>query len=96
MRSLAESSLQRLRNWDISEEELQRTAAGGQAAQHDDAALAGGRRGAWRRPSVQGMRFMPGEALYSIADLSSLWLLAEVFEQDLALGAHRPGTRRSA
>ena len=36
------------------------------------------------KPSVQGMRFMPGEALYRIADLSSLWLLAEVFEQDLA------------
>jgi Cu/Ag efflux protein CusF len=35
------------------------------------------------------MRFMPGEVLYRISDLSSLWLLAEVFEQDL--GAVRPG-----
>jgi Cu(I)/Ag(I) efflux system membrane fusion protein len=31
------------------------------------------------------MRFMPGEVLYRIADLSSLWLQAEVFEQDLGL-----------
>jgi Cu(I)/Ag(I) efflux system membrane fusion protein len=31
------------------------------------------------------MRFMPGEALYKISDLSSLWLLADIFEQDLAL-----------
>jgi RND family efflux transporter MFP subunit len=30
------------------------------------------------------MRFMPGEMLYQIADLSSVWILAEVFEQDLA------------
>jgi Cu/Ag efflux protein CusF len=32
---------------------------------------------------------MPGEALYQIADLSGLWLLAEIFEQDL--GLVRPG-----
>jgi Cu(I)/Ag(I) efflux system membrane fusion protein len=28
---------------------------------------------------------MPGEALYEIADLSSVWLVAEVFERDLGL-----------
>ena len=28
---------------------------------------------------------MPGEALYKISNLSSLWLVADVFEQDLAL-----------
>jgi len=38
-----------------------------------------------QKPSVQGMRFMPGEVLYEIADLSSVWLVAEVFERDLAL-----------
>ena len=31
------------------------------------------------------MRFMPGETLYEIADLSSVWLVAEVFERDLGL-----------
>jgi len=36
------------------------------------------------KTAVAGMRFMPGEVLYKIADLSSLWVLAEVFEQDLA------------
>jgi Cu(I)/Ag(I) efflux system membrane fusion protein len=41
------------------------------------------------KPALKGMRFMPGEALYRISDLSSLWLLADVFEQDL--GAVRPG-----
>jgi Cu/Ag efflux protein CusF len=30
------------------------------------------------------MRFMPGETLYQIADLSSLWVIAEVNEQDIA------------
>ena len=28
---------------------------------------------------------MPGEPLFKIADLSVIWLLADVFEQDLAL-----------
>jgi Cu(I)/Ag(I) efflux system membrane fusion protein len=31
------------------------------------------------------MRFMPGEVLYRIGDLSSVWLIADVFEQDLGL-----------
>jgi Cu(I)/Ag(I) efflux system membrane fusion protein len=31
------------------------------------------------------MRFMPGEVLFEIADLSSVWMLAEVFEQELGL-----------
>jgi len=31
------------------------------------------------------MRFMPGEMLYQIADLSAVWVVADVFEQDLAL-----------
>jgi len=40
---------------------------------------------------VAGMRFMPGEALFRIADLSRVWLIADIFEQDLALV--RIGTR---
>lgn len=34
--------------------------------------------------AVAGMRFMPGEALYRIADLSKVWVLADVYERDLA------------
>lgn len=34
--------------------------------------------------AVEGMRFAPGTAIYRIADLSSVWVLAEVYEQDLA------------
>jgi Cu(I)/Ag(I) efflux system membrane fusion protein len=36
------------------------------------------------KKAVQGMRFMPGEMLYQIADLSSVWVIAEVPEQDIA------------
>lgn len=33
---------------------------------------------------VAGQRIMPGDVLYRIADLSTVWLEGEVFEQDLA------------
>jgi Cu(I)/Ag(I) efflux system membrane fusion protein len=34
---------------------------------------------------IEGKRFMCGELLYEITDLSSVWLVAEVFEQELGL-----------
>ena len=36
------------------------------------------------KTALAGMRFMPGDPLYKISDLSRLWLIADVFEQDLA------------
>ncbi|KAF0165750.1 MAG: hypothetical protein FD157_926 [Rhodocyclaceae bacterium] len=83
MRQLADASLVRLRNWDISEEQIKALAAGGEAR----------RTLSFRSPvsgvvlekkAVAGMRFMPGEMLYQIADLSSVWVLADVFERDIA------------
>ena len=81
---LAESSLARLRNWDISPEQIQALARSGEAR----------RSLTFRSPvsgvvtekkALQGMRFMPGEALYQVADLSSVWVVAEVAEQDIGL-----------
>ncbi len=84
MRTLVDSSLQRLRNWDIAEEELQRLQTEGKP--RSTLTLRSPAGGViLEKPSVQGMRFMPGEVLYRIADLSTLWLVAEVFEQDLGL-----------
>ena len=37
------------------------------------------------KKAVQGMRFMPGEALYQVTNLSSVWVMADVFEQDIGL-----------
>jgi Cu(I)/Ag(I) efflux system membrane fusion protein len=37
------------------------------------------------KKAVQGMRFMPGDSLYQVADLSSVWVIADVYEQDIAL-----------
>jgi len=88
MKQLAEASLARLNNWDISTSQLQDLSKSSNAR----------RTLTFRAPvngiviekkAVQGMRFMPGDVLYQIADLTSVWIVADVFEQDLALV--RPG-----
>jgi Cu(I)/Ag(I) efflux system membrane fusion protein len=84
MRQLAQSSLARMRNWDVPEDQVQALARGGEVR----------RTVTFRSPvsgivterkALQGMRFMPGEALYQVVDLSAVWVIAEVFEQDLGL-----------
>ncbi len=84
MKRLADSSLARLKNWDISDEQVNALARSGEAK----------RTLTFRSPvsgivmekkAMQGMRFMPGDTLYQIADLSAVWVVADIFEQDLAL-----------
>ena len=84
MGRLVESSLQRLKNWDISEEQVKALVASGETK----------RSMTFRSPvsgivtekkAVQGMRFMPGEVLYQVSDLSAVWVVADVFEQDIGL-----------
>lgn len=81
---LAEAALQRLRNWEISAAQLQRLQSEGTVTRTltvystaDGVVL--------EKTAQQGMRFMPGEVLFRIADLSTVWLIADVFEQDLSL-----------
>ena len=82
MQQLADSSLQRLKNWDIPPEQVRALASSGEV----------NRTLTFRSPvtgivmdkmAVQGMRFMPGEVLYRVADLSAVWVLADVFEQEI-------------
>ena len=84
MQSLVDAGLQRLRNWDIADADLADLRAG-----------KGAKRSLLLRSQADGvvtemmaragMRFMPGEPLFQIADLSSVWVVANVFEQDLSL-----------
>jgi Cu(I)/Ag(I) efflux system membrane fusion protein len=90
MKQLAEASLTRLRNWDISEEQVKALAAGAEAKRTlSFRAPAGGV--VIEKKAVAGMRFMPGEMLYQIADVSAVWVLADVFERDI--GAIKPGQK---
>ena len=83
MQQLADSALARLRNWDIPAEQIKALEKSGEVR----------RTVSFRSPvsgvvmekkAVQGMRFQPGDVLYQVADVSSVWVLADVFEQDIA------------
>ncbi|PKO59505.1 MAG: efflux RND transporter periplasmic adaptor subunit [Betaproteobacteria bacterium HGW-Betaproteobacteria-18] len=84
MAQLADASLQRLRNWDISEAQIKALAQSGATTRtltfHSPVSGI-----VMEKKALQGMRFMPGEALYQIADLSAVWVIADVFEQDIGL-----------
>ncbi len=83
MRELMASALMRLHNWDISDEDLEQLPQEGKPRQF--LTLRSRANGVViEKPSIEGKRFMAGEVLYQIADLSSVWVVADVFEQDLA------------
>ena len=84
MQRLADGVLLRLRNWEVSDRELEHLKQTGKPSRV--LAYRSPANGVvLSKPGVAGMRFMPGEVLYEIADLSSVWLIAEVSEQDLGL-----------
>lgn len=88
MKRLMSGALERLRNWDISDRELQQLEQGG-AIRRTVTVRSPVSGVVLEKPALKGMRFMPGEAIYQISDLSGLWLLADIFEQDL--GHVQPG-----
>jgi len=84
LQQLAESGLARLRNWDLSPAQVAALQQTGQVQR--TLSFASPVSGiVTEKKAQQGMRFMAGETLYQITDLSSVWVIAEVFEQDLAL-----------
>lgn len=79
---IADSALSRLKNLDVAPAQLAQLQKNGAAARSlsvfapmDGVVL--------EKTAVEGMRFAPGDTLYRIADLSMIWVLANVFEQDL-------------
>ncbi|WP_291995612.1 efflux RND transporter periplasmic adaptor subunit [Candidatus Accumulibacter sp. ACC003] len=75
-RRLAEAARERLRNWKVG------AAAGKQG---DTVVFASPASGVvLEKKAVEGMRFMAGAVIYRIADLASVWVIADVYEKDLA------------
>src|SRR5882757_7744636 len=73
----------RLRNLDYPEAEMDRLRRG-ERPQRIIAIPAPSAGTVIEKMAVEGMRFQPGETLYRIVDTSTMWVLAEVYEQDLA------------
>lgn len=84
MRQLADSSLARLRNWDLSAPQVAALMKSGQPQRMISfpSPVTGI---VTEKKALQGMRFMPGETLYQVTDLSAVWVIADVSEQDIAL-----------
>jgi len=81
---LVEAALRKLENLGIGEVELGRLAVERRASRliAVPSPVSGQ---VMEKMVIEGMRVMPGELLYTIADLSTVWVLADVFEQDLAM-----------
>jgi membrane fusion protein, copper/silver efflux system len=82
--ALIDGAAQKLRNLGVPESRMREIQQGGAVPRTIE----------WPAPSdgtviekkvVNGQRVMPGEELYRIIDLSTLWVIAEVTEQDVAL-----------
>jgi membrane fusion protein, copper/silver efflux system len=86
--ALIAASLQRLRALDVPEEEIARLRKSGKAQRHI-AVRAPADGVVIEKPVQEGMHIEAGQPLYKTADLTDVWLIAEVQEQDL--GMVQPG-----
>ena len=81
---IADAVLDRFRNLGISPDQLAgfKSKGGGKGKLALTAPIDGV---VMEKIAVEGLHFAPGDMLYRIADLSTVWVLADVFEQDLGL-----------
>lgn len=80
--SLVESARRRLLWWEVPEEEIARIERGGEV--HRTITLRVPVSGVvLDKQVIAGQRVMAGEPLYRIADLSTVWIEGDVYEQDL-------------
>jgi len=81
--SLLESAHRRLSLWDISEEQINNLQKTGkpQRTLTFYSPISGF---VLKKDALQGMRVMPDKELYTIADLSTVWVNADIYEYELA------------
>src|SRR5512137_601531 len=80
--SLVESAKRRLKLWDISDDQIRALEESGQARK--TLTLHSPFTGfVLEKSAYKGMSIMPGMALYKLADLSAVWLYADIYEYEL-------------
>ena len=80
--SLAESAKRRLKLWDITDEQIRALEESGQAKK--TLTLFSPFSGfVLEKSAYKGMNVMPGMALFKLADLSVVWLYADIYEYEL-------------
>ena len=88
--SLVEASKRRLALWDISEKQVRELEQKGEA-QRTLALYAPHSGFVIKKDAFQGMRIMPDRELYTIADLSTVWVKVDIYESEIPFV--RPGQR---
>jgi len=80
--SLLEAATERLKQWNVPEREIARLASTGQVQQdlQVDSPVSGY---ITERNALPNLTVQPETRLYSVADLSTVWIFAEVFQNDL-------------
>lgn len=82
--SIVNAARQRLKFWDISDAQIEKIEKTGKPVR--TLALYSPVSGyVIQKSALQGMRVMPGEKLFDVADLSSLWITAEIYQYELPL-----------
>lgn len=73
---------QRLRLWDITDEQIKKIGETGEPVRTLTifSPVSGY---VVQKAALQGMRVMPGEKLFDIADLSTLWIISDVYEYEI-------------
>lgn len=81
--SLVGAARTRLGYWDVGAEQVRRIEETGEAVRTLTVTAPAGGVVMMRMPGLEGMAVKPGMELFHIADLSTLWLSVEVFEDQL-------------
>ncbi len=81
---IIEAAKQRLRFWDISDDQIRKIEESGKPMKAVTiySPVSGY---VIQKMALQGMRVMPGEKLFDIADLSTVWLISDIYESELPL-----------
>jgi Cu(I)/Ag(I) efflux system membrane fusion protein len=78
-----EAARQRLRLWDMSAEQIKKIEETGQPIRTFTLySPASGY--ITQKMAIQGMKVMPGEKLFDVADLSHVWIVADIYEYELS------------
>ncbi len=82
--AIVEAAKQRLRLWDISDEQINSIAETGKPIRTLTifSPVSGY---VVQKTALQGMRAAPGEKLFDIADLSTVWVISDIYEYELSL-----------
>lgn len=82
--AIIRAARERLRLWDITDEQIEQIARTGKVVRTltiyspVDGYLV-------RKTALQGTRVMPGQALFDVADLSTVWVVSDIYEYELPL-----------